>query len=442
MVQRSLFETERCALAYVELDGSSRLLVEWERSPGALFESELRASEAGFVLGLCPLSHANAEALRSVDPFTAPSTLGASGVTIGMGDRLGQAGPGHLRAVRAFEALPVLAQQSPRELTLTRRCFSEVLDAATWAVFREGFRLPWGADGDHVKTEDQVRDALSAGFTMITADVSDFLPSPEKASGPPDAVYHDALEQAARLYRAAVDAAGEGRFDFELSVDETSVPTTAPAHEHIARECARKGIHLTSLAPRFVGEFEKSIDYIGDTGEFERTFGEHAALARRFGYRLSVHSGSDKLSIYPSIGRLTGGRFHIKTSGTSWLEALRVIACREPALFADLYAAGLAGYANASRLYRVSPDLSRLPSAEALSAGSMPELLDANDARRVLHITFGEILGNRSLADRIHRAVAAASSVYYDALERHFRRHLSALGVPPREAAGPRPADQ
>ncbi len=255
----------------------------------------------------------------------------------------------------------MLAQQSVRELELMGRDYEQVLDAATWAVFREGFRRPWGADGDHLKTAEWVRTALQAGYTMITADVSDhlcrqYLGAPEsELRGAYEAlepgyrrrieqaylgrklvletgeqvhfaegellrtavVYGEAIAHAARLYRSGVEVKGEGGFDFELSVDETETPTEAVAHAFMALEARAAGIRLTSLAPRFIGEFQKGIDYTGDPQAFARSLRPHASLARELGHRLSIHSGSDKFAVFPAIGRETRSRFHIKTSGTS-----------------------------------------------------------------------------------------------------------------------------
>ncbi len=93
------------------------------------------------------------------------------------------------------------------------------------------------------------------------------------------------------------------------------------------------------LAPRFVGDFEKGIDYKGDLKAFESCLAEHVQIAKDYGpYKISVHSGSDKFSIYPIVGRVTGGQFHLKTAGTSYLEALRVVARFEPALMRDIIA--------------------------------------------------------------------------------------------------------
>ncbi len=390
-----------------ESNGEMMLGIEGPAEAGQGFSGTL--GEAGVLL--CPLSHDNAVRLRQVLPFTAPTPVGENAVSFGVSDRLGVAGPGHLRAVRKFDAVPVLAQQSVRELELMGRNYGLVLDAATWAVFREGFQRPWGADGDHLKTAEWVRTALQAGYTMITADVSDFISRQyleateselRKAYEALDAsyrrriqqaylgqelaldtgekvafaegellrtavVYGEALAHAHRLCRSGVEVKGEGGFDFELSVDETEAPTTPVAHAFAALEAKEAGIRLTSLAPRFIGEFQKGIDYIGDPQAFARSLRTNASLARELGHRLSVHSGSDKFAVFPAIGRETRSRFHIKTSGTSWLEAVRVIAFREPELYRELHRKSLEGFPNAARYYHVTPDMGRIPDLKDLA---------------------------------------------------------------------------
>ena len=435
------------------------------------------ARAAGVTVAVCRLTHGNAETVRKALPFTAPRLLGRMDATVGLGDRLGCAGPGHIAAIRRYRACPVLAQQSVRELTLTGRTFPEVLDASTWAVLATGYREPWGADGDHLKTEDQVRMALSAGLTMITADVSEHLhreaasmseaevlsayegldaayrgeverrylasPFPLVSGGAVRftetelrrivLLYRDSLEFAGRLYRAAVGLRGEDGFDFELSIDETDTPTTAQAHLFMGLESQRIGISLSSLAPRFVGEFQKAVDYIGAVREFEQSFAVHAEIAATLGYRISVHSGSDKFSVFPAIGRLSHGRFHIKTAGTSWLEALRVAAARDPALFRDLYAVALERYGKARALYHVTPNMAALPAPADVSDSDAPALLDDIDARRVLHITYGEILGVPALKTRLFGLLRANADAYEAMLAHHIGRHLELLGVQLRE---------
>jgi hypothetical protein len=469
----SVCDASGVTYAVAAADGEDLLVVCGPDGVARRFTVEHASRGGGVEVSLCRLGHANAEVIRGVLPFTAPRPLGRMDVTVGLGDRLGLAGAGHISAIRRYRAWPVLAQQSVRELTLTGRTFDDVLDASTWAVLATGFREPWGADGDHLKTEEQVRTALSAGLTMITADVSDSLHREIAARSDAEilplyegldaqyrrevekryltsafplvsggavrfteaelrrivVVYRDSLDLACRLYRSAQAVKGEDGFDFELSIDETDTPTTPQAHLFMGLESQRIGVVLSSLAPRFVGEFQKAIDYIGAVKEFDVSFAAHAEIAATLGYRISVHSGSDKFSVFPAIGRLSRGRFHIKTAGTSWLEALRVVAENDPALFKELYATALERYAHARTFYHVTPDLSAIPAAADVTARTAPVLLDDVNARRVLHITYGEILGVPRLKDRFFRLLAAHAGAYEAILDRHIGRHLELLGI-------------
>ncbi len=476
LFSRSPVERDGVAYAFAGSADGPRLLVEGPDGAARGFEVAERLGMGQRPVHVCPTGHANAVRLREVLPETAPSPLSSRDATFGTGDRLGLAGPGHLAVFRRYAASPVLAQQSLRELTLTSRTYEDVLDASTWAVFREGWREPWGADGDHLKTEEWVRKALAIGFSMITADVSDFIRGEwatrgdeevlakwrevdagtrsgleQRYLGSPLAldtgeavrftreelartwlVYGESVDHAVRLYEACVDERGAGAFDFELSIDETATPTTPQAHVLMAREVGRRGVTVSSLAPRFVGEFQKGIDYLGDVRAFEASFATHAAICRALGHRISVHSGSDKFSVFPAVGRLARGRFHVKTAGTSWLEALRVAAAVDPALFRDLYTHGRRTYDNARKLYHVTPDLARLPAPEGLDASAAAGLLDDPDGRRVLHITYGEMLGVPALKARLFAVLHASADGYAAALERHIGRHLALLGIPAR----------
>ena len=421
----------------------------------------------------CPMDHKNAVNLRKVFPYTAPSPLSSRDVTFGVGDRLGIASPGHLRLFKNYNANPVLAQQSVRELNLTGRNYEDVLDSASWAVFQERYEELWGADGDHLKTEEWVKKALSLGFTMLTADVSDYIRGEyetcDQAKLEQDyrslderyrkeiekeylnmeftledgetlkfereqlmriaLIYHEAIEHALRLYKTAIDTRGEDGFDFELSIDETETPTTLQAHLFIARETQKKGVKIASLAPRFIGEFQKAIDYKGEVDKFETTFKKHCEIARKMGYRISVHSGSDKFSVFPSIGKLSNWKFHIKTAGTNWLEALRVIAVEEPTLFRKLYKYARNTYKKAREYYHVTPNLGNLPNIDLLVDSQLVNILENPDARQVLHITYGEMLSNKDLKEEIYSALFEHMEEYWDNLENHIGKHLKLLGI-------------
>ena len=143
-----------------------------------------------------------------------------------------------------------------------------------------------------------------------------------------------------------------------------SRPPATPSTSTSSRELARLGVHWVSLAPRYIGRFEKGVDYIGDLAAFEADFALHAAIARRFGpYKLSLHSGSDKFSVYPIAMAQTRGLVHLKTAGTSYLEALRTIAALDPALFREIYVFARGRYPTDRASYHVSADLAKAPAA-------------------------------------------------------------------------------
>jgi hypothetical protein len=149
----------------------------------------------------------------------------------------------------------------------------------------------------------------------------------------------------------------------------------------------------------------------------------HAAIARALGpYKLSLHSGSDKFSVYALAQEATGGLVHLKTAGTSYLEALRVAARIEPALFRAILALARERYPQDRASYHVSADLGRVPEPEEPADEDLVHLLDEPNARQVLHVTFGSILD--SYGPALLHLLRAHDAAYGDALERHFVRHL------------------
>jgi hypothetical protein len=414
-----------------------------------------------------PLSHENAETLRKLLPFTAPSRVLTKDRSFGVGDRLGIAALGHIKIFEQYDAYPVFAQQSIRELNLTNRTYQDVLDAVSFAVFREGFKKAWGADGDHLKTVKDVEYALSLGFSMITLDCSDHI-KPEandaKAPAPPKnyaakylgrqfdigegqvlefteaelgkivGVYGEAIGFAVDMYNRFLK---DGRYaaDFEISIDETATPTTPLQHYFVARELTDAGVRFATMAPRFCGEFQKGVDYLGDLSQFEQEIKIHAVIARHFRYKLSIHSGSDKFSVFPSIGRETGGIFHVKTAGTNWLEAMRVAAAADPGLYRQIHKYALSAFDEARKYYHVTTDLAKIPDVDSLKDAELPGLFDKNDSRQLIHITYGLILnkkgpdGSCEFRDRLYKLWKKNEGVYADALVRHIGKHLDLLGV-------------
>jgi tagaturonate epimerase len=211
-----------------------------------------------------------------------------------------------------------------------------------------------------------------------------------------------------------------------MSIDESDTVTSTAEHIYIASELRRLGVRWTSLAPRYVGEFEKGVDFIGDLAAFERSFAAHLDVARTFGpYKLSLHSGSDKFSVFPIVARLAGDLIHLKTSGTSYVEALRSVSQVDPELFREIARLARDRYPTDRVGYHVSASADLMPDPAGLSANELPALLDHFHGREVLHVTFGSLMKTPQVRERLMACLRTHEDAYMDALERHFRRHLA-----------------
>jgi hypothetical protein len=173
------------------------------------------------------------------------------------------------------------------------------------------------------------------------------------------------------------------------------------------------------------------VDYIGDLSAFDADIRVHAAVARAFGpYKLSLHSGSDKFAIYDIVAAHTRGMVHLKTAGTSYLEALRAVASVSPGLFRAIYEFARERYDQDRASYHVSATLEGAPVPTRLADADLPALLEDFHARQILHVTFGSVLtasrsdGSRVFADDLRSTLQAQPEVYRACLERHFVRHL------------------
>jgi hypothetical protein len=166
------------------------------------------------------------------------------------------------------------------------------------------------------------------------------------------------------------------------------------------------------------------VDYIGDLGKLDAELAQHAAIARAVGpYKLSIHSGSDKFSVYPLFVRHAGTEIHLKTAGTSYLEALRAIAGVDPGFFREILALARARYPEDRATYHVSADLDKVPRPEEVADDGLASVLDLFDGREVLHVTFGSVLDR--FGDRLQETLDAHEEAYYAELEAHFQRHLA-----------------
>lgn len=475
-VYKNSFRTHEGVSLLMIKDSSKKFLL--AAGSGSLFD-ELEGEKVTEQGKVCDLTHENRLVLNQYFEFTKPRAFGKEIATIGLGDRLGLASPGHIQTVKERNVKPVLAQQSIRELTLTNRSMTDMLDAAAFAVFQEGYEGGYGADGDHIKEEKDIEMALSLGVSMITLDCSDQIDKTvEEASVeelesrfeqlPKETIerynekyldktfevnglsitfnkedvmknvllYDEAITYTTHVYEEYI-AKADRAIDFEISIDETEAVTSPQAHFFVANELIERKVDVVSLAPRFCGEFQKGIDYIGDLEQFEVELREHALIAEHFGYKLSIHSGSDKFAVFPIIAKYTKGVLHVKTAGTNWLEALRVIARINPALYRRMHEFAFAkeNYEEALQYYHITPDLDAVTPLDEVADENLDEYLNDDNARQVLHITYGLLLtakdesGKALFSDEFFQTLYDHENEYNRALKAHIGRHLDKLSL-------------
>jgi tagaturonate epimerase len=346
-------------------------------------------------------------------------TLGNQGLklnkySVGVGDRFEHQAKAQLLACmkaleQGVEVVPVW-NKSNREHNMIDSEPASVRAAADAAVRSAGWKLPYFCDADHTTAATVKRFLGSCDF--FTFDVANFIgesaePSdiesfvkrhPElqgsielAGADPALEITPEMLQQTARkflaaikkagdVYRMVLDAKGAGNFVSEISMDETDRAQSPAELLIILASIADEGIPVETIAPKFSGRFNKGVDYVGDVAQFEREMAlDVAAIAyavKQYGLpdnlKLSVHSGSDKFSIYPAI-HATMKRFnagvHLKTAGTTWLEELTCLAESGGdglALAKEVYAEALAHREELCAPYAMVIDIdpARLPSAD------------------------------------------------------------------------------
>jgi len=336
--------------------------------------------------------------------------------TLGIGDRFGHQGEAQLRALQrataqGIEVSPVW-NKSNREHNLIGTEPSSLREEADAAVNALGWKAPYFVDADHINlnTVDRFLNA-SDFFTIDVADSIGKTPDPAaverlvaKHEGEPldypglsspirrgpgeirdaAAKFLAAMQEAGDVYRHIAARKTAGSFVVEVSTDEASSPQTPAELYLILAMLADEGVPVATIAPKFTGQFNKGVDYEGNLADFTREFEDdlivlkHAgpALGLPEGLKLSVHSGSDKFSIYPVINRLVkqhGAGLHLKTAGTTWLEEIAAIAASGEegrVLAAGIYADALARYDEVTAPYAtvLHIDRSKLPLPEEVAS--------------------------------------------------------------------------
>jgi hypothetical protein len=402
--------------------------------------------------------------------------------TLGCGDRFGRQGNAQLAAYieaakRGIVVSPVW-NKSHREHTTVHTDPAAVraeADAATQAL---GWGKSYFVDADHISLTTVDGFILFSDF--FTLDVADYIGKPASAEDVDEFVaamavfsgainlpgiddplqvsaeqvqriaekYLFAVQEAGRIYRH-IEANKNGPFEVEVSMDETDDPQTPIEMLFILAMIAREHLPVDTIAPKFSGRFNKGVDYVGDVAQFEKEFELDVAALRfaseQFGLknslRMSVHSGSDKFSIYPAINRVLkkfGAGLHIKTAGTTWLE--EVIGLAEAGddgldVAKKIYANALTRYDELAAPYAsvIDIDLEKLPSAETVSGWSSADYVSAlrhdldcpnynSSFRQLIHVAYKVAfeLGDEYLHALEKHADVVGKNVTHNLLERHI----------------------
>jgi len=369
--------------------------------------------------------------------------------SVGTGDRFAHQAKAQLKACiqaldSGIEVIPVW-NKSNREHNIIGSEPSSVRTAADDAARALDWRLPYFLDADHITLETVGRFLAPCDF--YTIDVADFIGQPADAADIDEFVarrsslagkiqlpgidvpfeissddlrhtaqkFLAAIKIAGQVYRTILAAKGEGNFVPEVSMDETDRAQSPVELLIILAAIADEGITIQTIAPKFSGRFNKGVDYVGDLAQFEREFALDVAAIQyavaHFGLpanlKLSVHSGSDKFSIYPAIHR-TMKKFdagvHLKTAGTTWLEELIGLAESGGAglaLAKEIYAEAFSHREELCAPYATVIDIvpARLPSPTEVSAWTSEQYTSAlrhvpnapaynSSLRQLLHVGF------------------------------------------------------
>lgn len=285
--------------------------------------------------------------------------------SIGVGDRFAHQAKAQLRACqlaaeKGVEVIPVW-NKSNREHTIIGSEPASVRAAADAAVKELKWAKPYHVDADHIRLETVERFLPACDF--YTIDVADSIGQPTNANAlkifatrHPELIgtlsipgtaepftttaadierivgkYLKAVKDAGAIYHKIAWAKGSDNFITEVSMDETDSPQSPQELLLILAALADEGVPVQTIAPKFTGRFNKGVDYVGDVAQFEREFRDDLAViayaVKKFrlpaNLKLSVHSGSDKFSLYAPMQRAlrdTGAGVHLKTAGTTWLE--------------------------------------------------------------------------------------------------------------------------
>ncbi len=395
--------------------------------------------------------------------------------SFGVGDRFALQGKAQLQAIikakqQGVEITPVW-NKSHREHVIIGTKPADVRAEADTAVKALGFKGAYFVDADHINLNNV--DVFIDSSDFFTLDVADYISQPaaqedikvfvkkfdnyigrleipdidEPVEITRDDITHIAaktlvaVKEAGKIYRHIEKAKGRGNFVTEVSMDETEQPQTPVEMLFILAAIAAEAIPAQTIAPKFSGRFNKGVDYVGDLAQFEKEFNEDLAIiafaVSEFGLpsnlKLSVHSGSDKFSIYAPINkalRKFDAGLHLKTAGTTWLEEIIGLAAsggKGLELAKDLYSKALEKIDELCEPYKtvIDIDCTELPSVETV------QLWGPDDYANALRHETSCKAYNPHLRQLLHvgyKIAAEMSDIYLDALrenEKIIAKHVT-----------------
>ena len=370
--------------------------------------------------------------------------------SVGIGARFAHQGGNQLKALVAAEKkfgvhfTPVW-NKSNREHTIVGTDPMSTRLEADAAVKALGYREAYFCDADHINLSNV--DKFIDACDFFTIDVADFIGK----SGTVEERYLPAVKEAGRIYRHIAERKGADNFVTEVSMDEVPVAQKPEEIRYILTELAKERVPLQTFAPKFTGRFNKGVDYVGDLVQFEREFEEDLEVLRwaadELGLpqnlKLSIHSGSDKFSLYPIMGRLIrkhDAGIHVKTAGTTWLEEIIGLSLADSAALAlakRIYRIALVRKDELSAPYAsvIDINVAKLPAPEAVNgwdAQTFARTLrhDENDPlynpdfRQLIHVSFkvAAELGDEYLAALDRNLDVIGREIEANIGERHVRR--------------------
>jgi tagaturonate epimerase len=408
--------------------------------------------------------------------------------SVGTGDRFAHQGEAQLKAVMKAKELgadvAIVWNKSNREHNLIGTEPIDLRREADAAVKALGYKGGYYVDADHIglATVDRFLDA-SDFFTLDVADftgkkadqgaIDAFVKKYSRYVGklvvagidkPLDITkekiqaiaekYLLAAQEAGKIFKYVESKKGKGNFVTEVSMDETDLPQTPDEMAFILAAIADQGIPAQTIAPKFTGRFNKGVDYVGNVAQFEKEFDEDLCVIawaiKEFGLpanlKLSVHSGSDKFSLYGGMKKALKKRdagVHLKTAGTTWLEELIGLAeagGEGLAIAKDVYKIALGRFEELRKPYATVIDIDekKLPTVEqvtAMSGKAYAEALRHDQKcaaynmhfRQLLHVSFKVAA---EMGDRYRNALKAnADVIAQNVTENLFERHLKQIFV-------------